>query len=44
MDPNQGFGIVNRWKEFSEDKIVVRLDSSFARYIQVLTSFKVAGS
>lgn len=31
LDKDQGFGIVNRWKEFSRDRVVVDLSESFLR-------------
>jgi hypothetical protein len=34
LDKNQGFGIVNRWKEFSKDKSLVRLDHPGARRVR----------
>jgi len=38
LDKDQGFGIVNRWKEFSKDKMVVNLEGAFFRgpYLRLL--------
>ncbi|MDT5059845.1 MAG: hypothetical protein QOH63_304 [Acidobacteriota bacterium] len=33
LDKDQGFGIVNRWKEFSEDKVVVNVRESPFQYM-----------
>jgi hypothetical protein len=40
LDKDQGFGIVNRWKEFAKDKKTVNLSDALRSWINLSTGFR----